>query len=144
MVGSLNTFAAMAPGGGRVIPIDDPHPTPDSFHPVWNGTAIGGYKVTCNTDNKPCDACDAVQVMINLTNFGSVVIFPIVSVVTLYGALQMLTSAGSEERFRSGKKTLTSGIIGMAIVLCSWLIINTFMHVIIGNPFDWSVITCHH
>jgi len=123
-----------------IIRIDDPNPR--NFHPVWNGEKIGGYDVTCYETNTPCTACDALQVIINLTNFGSVIIFPIVTVIAMYGSMQMLLSAGSEEHFRNGKKILISGVVGLTIILCAWLAINTIIHLIAGSPFDWSSISC--
>ncbi len=107
-------------------------PQPLLPNPIWNGASIGGYRVTCN-EAGPCNACDAIKVGINVVNFGSIVIFPIVAVIVIYGAFQMLTSAGSEERFRGGRKTLVSGVIGLAIVLVSWLAINTFLHFLGGG-----------
>lgn len=80
------------------------------------------------------------MVGINLTNFGSIIIFPIVTIIAIYGGFQMLISAGSEERFRSGKNTLISGIVGLAIVLIAWLAINTFLHLLAGSPLNWSAL----
>ena len=40
------------------------------------------------------------------------------------GGILIMTAAGSEERFKKGKSTLTAAAIGLIIVLCSWLIIG--------------------
>lgn len=135
----LLLFAAIIVLFSRTALAALPPPPPPAFSPVWHGT----YDVTCNETSTPCTACDAVKVMINLTNFASLVIFPIVGAICIYGGLQMLLSSGSEERFRGGKKTLMSGVIGLVIILSSWLLINEVLHLFLGSKiFDWSQITC--
>jgi hypothetical protein len=42
---------------------------------------------------------------------------PIVTIMILVGAFQMLTAAGNESKFSQGKKTITYAVIGMAVVL---------------------------
>ena len=42
---------------------------------------------------------------------------PIVTIMILYGAFQMLTAAGNPEQFSKGKRTILYAIIGLVVVL---------------------------
>ena len=42
---------------------------------------------------------------------------PIVGIMIIYGAFQILFAAGSEEKFKTGKKTILYAVIGYAIIL---------------------------
>lgn len=120
------------------------HAALDITNPIWDGSSFGGYEVTCNAGTTACSACDAVHVMVNLTNFGTLIVFPLVSIMILYGAFLMIIAAGSEEKFRQGKKIITSAVIGFVIVLSSWLIVNEVIQIINTGSvrLPWSTITC--
>jgi ABC-type enterochelin transport system permease subunit len=45
-------------------------------------------------------------------------------VIILYGGFVWMTAAGAEDRVSKAKKIITSGIIGLIVILSSWLIIN--------------------
>lgn len=112
-------------------------------NPIWDGSSFGGYAVTCNAGATPCSACDAVHVMVNLTNFGTLVIFPLVSIMILYGAFLMIIAAGSEEKFRQGKKIIASALVGLVIVLLSWVAVNEVLQIITGGAnLPWNTIEC--
>ena len=42
---------------------------------------------------------------------------PIVGLMVMYGAFQILTASDSEDKFKSGKKTILYAVIGYAIIL---------------------------
>ncbi|MEK7465619.1 MAG: hypothetical protein AAB631_02480 [Patescibacteria group bacterium] len=112
-------------------------------NPIWDGSSFGGYAVTCNAGDTPCSACDAVHVMVNLTNFGTLIIFPLVSVMILYGAFLMIIAAGAEEKFRQGKQIITSAVVGLVIVLLSWVVVNELLQIITGGAnLPWNTIEC--
>lgn len=49
----------------------------------------------------------------------------ILSVVMItYGGVTYLTSGGSEEKIRDAKAIITYSVIGLILVLCSWMIVN--------------------
>ena len=45
-------------------------------------------------------------------------------VIMLYGGFIWMTAAGNEEKVSKAKKIIASGIIGLIVILSSWLIIN--------------------
>jgi hypothetical protein len=69
--------------------------------------------------------------------------FAIAALMIIVGAIMMIISAGSEDRYKQGKKFVTNAILGIFIALASWVIINTVFHLMTGNPnYPWNSITC--
>lgn len=52
------------------------------------------------------------------------IIPPIAVLMVIIGAFQILTAAGSEEKFKTGKRTITYAVIGIAIFLLADLVIG--------------------
>lgn len=72
-------------------------------------------------------------IMFVITN----VLLPIVGVVSILfiiiGGFQYITSGGKEEQAESGKKTLTNAIIGLAIVIMSYIIVTVIINALKGS-----------
>ena len=114
---------------------------------IWQGTGQGG--VTCNETfgtSTPvgCSICDSVIVASNVVNNIAVPLGIIAAVVFIvYGAFRMMTAFGSESNFGDARKIITSAIIGLVIIMCGWLIVNTLFHVVTGRlDFPWAQIKC--
>jgi len=107
---------------------------------VWDGR----YDVTCNQSGQgPCTFCDALKVASNIIDFLIEAVFVIAVLMIVYGALMMMVSAGNEQRYTHGKGAITNAVIGIVIALGSWIIVNTLLHIISGNPdLPWATITC--
>jgi hypothetical protein len=54
------------------------------------------------------------QAIINALFYISI---PLVSVMVLIGGFQILTAAGDEEKFKTGRKTITYAVVGFAIII---------------------------
>ncbi|MDI6820589.1 MAG: hypothetical protein QMD65_00205 [Patescibacteria group bacterium] len=109
---------------------------------IWASTTCAA---TSNTGgpNKPCSFCDALIVTKNIIDFLFKVAIPLAVAIAVYGAVMMMLAAGSEERVRKSKQIITRAFIGLAIALSAWVIINTFLHILTGQPdFPWATITC--
>ncbi len=114
---------------------------------VWQGTGQGD--TTCNNTSGTgtpvgCSICDAVIVASNVVNNIVIPLGTILAVVFIvYGALRMMVSFGSESNFSSARSIITSAVIGLVIILCGWLIVNTLFTVLMGQPnFPWAQIKC--
>lgn len=86
-----------------------------------------GPLVACGGDT--CTSlCDLIELGQRLTAFGiSLVVFAIGPIMLVYGGMKLLMSGGSEERIKSGRKTVTDAVIGIAVALGTWLILTTFL-----------------
>ncbi len=59
-----------------------------------------------------------------VANILYVVGWSVALVVVLVGGITIMTSGGNEDQLKKGKKIITSGIIGAAIVLCAGFILG--------------------
>ncbi len=112
------------------------------FSSIWED-------VDCNKspapgdDIMPCTECDAIKVASNIMTLLVQIALVLGSIMIVYGALMMVVSAGNVSRYENAKKTMTAAIIGVLIALMSWVIINTVLHVLTGDPnFPWAEIVC--
>ena len=62
---------------------------------------------------------------------------PLAVIALTIGGIFMLISAGNPNLFNTGKKIVYAAIIGLVLVFCSWLIVNTILS-IIGYQGNWS------
>ncbi len=112
-----------------------------AFIDIWKGTSGGG----CNKSATGCSLCDGVKVVVNSINILTELAVVLAVGMTVYGAIVLMISGGSEERVKKGRGSITSAIIGLIIVLAGWLIINTVLHLITGNiDFPWADIQCYN
>ncbi|MEK7506125.1 MAG: hypothetical protein AAB572_00790 [Patescibacteria group bacterium] len=112
---------------------------------IWKGASCGAsVPITSGSGPAgPCSLCDGLQVAINIVNGLTTAAIVIATAMIIYGAVRLMLSGGSEQMFKDAKGTITSAVIGLAIVLGAWLIINTVIHIISGNVnFPWASIKC--
>ena len=109
---------------------------------IWEGTQCAENSLTGGPVD-PCDFCDGLQVAANIIDF--LLKFAAVAAVIMIvaGALIMMFSGGSEERFATGKRAITNAIIGLAIGLVAWTFVNTVLQFLSGSPsLPWNEIRC--
>ena len=85
-----------------------------------------------------CTICDFFEVLTRIYNF---IIFYIASPLAVLsvtiGAVILMASAGNPNLAGLGKKVLWAAIIGLVLVFCSWLIINTLLSALGFNMGTW-------
>jgi len=57
------------------------------------------------------------ELLNNIAGYLIYISIPVVTIMIIYGAFQMLTAADSPEKFKSGKQTIVYALIGFIIVL---------------------------
>jgi len=76
-------------------------------------------------ESQPCTACDLLVLLQNVLHFALTIAFLIVVIFAIVGGFRWILSGGNEENIKAGQKTLSSALIGLVIILCAWLIVNT-------------------
>lgn len=112
--------------------------------------ANAGGLVPCGgPDEALCTLCDFFKLGQNIINFLlEDVALPLTTVMIAVGGVTLAISGGSPKRLELGKKILTSAVIGLIVVLASWLIINTIINLLAGGeqptgfPWPWNEIQC--
>lgn len=99
-------------------------------------SCTGFYPSTTATFNSgnlpPCTSlCDLIDTAINVIYFGiTLALFVIAPIVVAIGAIMIMLAGANPGMLESGKKALVGAVIGIAIVLCSYLIVNTVITVL--------------
>ena len=93
----------------------------------------GGRAITSNNPSgKPnCkNLNDLIQTFINaIYLLMSVGLFAIAPILFIIGGLMMIASGGNPERITQARKTMIGAVVGVVIVLCAYLIVNTVIGV---------------
>lgn len=93
--------------------------------PFSNAFAAG---LVPNCAGSTCTVCNFLQLISNIAYFiVKDVMPPLAGLLFLIGGIIMIASAGSEERYKKGKKVIVNTGIGVVIVLTSWVIVNTLI-----------------
>lgn len=76
-------------------------------------------------ESLPCTVCDLLVLFQNVLDFAIKTAFLIVIIFIIYGGFRLIFSGGNEANIKTGQKIMTNAIIGLVIILCAWLIVNT-------------------
>jgi hypothetical protein len=91
-------------------------------------SCTGNYPIgsTTGSGNYCTNLCDLIGTFINVVYFVmSIGIFIITPIMLVVGSIMLMVSGANPEMLGTGKKVLTSTVIGIAIILCSYLIVVT-------------------
>lgn len=98
-----------------------------------------------STGQEPCSPChlfEAFHNVIDLVLYG--ITGPIAAFLIVIAGGRMLLSAGNVTQFKKGKEMLTNTLIGVTIILLSWVFVNFLIKSLAtGNQGDgWNEFTC--
>lgn len=91
----------------------------------------------CALGDGGCTSCDFVALFVNIAGFFLSIIGGIVVLMFVIGGFFFVISGGSGNRVNKGKEIITGAIIGLALVLGAWLIINFSIAAALGET-DFS------
>jgi hypothetical protein len=92
-------------------------------------SCTGNY-LSSNTGPQCTNLCDLINTFVNIVYFlMTIAIFIIAPISFLAGAIMIMVSGANPGMLENGKKVLTGAVIGLVIVLCSYLIVATFLKV---------------
>lgn len=91
-----------------------------------------------------CNFCHLLLLGKNLIDLAIQLSFAFAGLFIAWGAFVIMTAGGSKERMAEGKKTITTAITGLVIVLSAWLIIGTTLQIFTGSSskLPWTEISC--
>ncbi len=75
-------------------------------------------------DGVRCDNTDLSGIIIKILNFLLGIAFLVAVLMLVLGGFRYITSAGNEETAGKGKKTIFNALIGIAIVILSYVIVQ--------------------
>lgn len=115
--------------------------------PMQYVSAEGSGLVPCGTGNtSPCTLCHLVNGVKNVIDWGmNVMTFFAIAVVVAMGIVYIV-SAGNPSMMTTAKNGIKSTLIGFALMLGAWIIVNTFMTTLanngVGHAENWYSFTC--
>lgn len=77
--------------------------------------------------------CTASGLILKLISLALIFAGTVAIVFIILGGYQLLISAGNEETAEKGKKTLTNAILGLVVILMSYVIVTVITNTITGN-----------
>ena len=90
---------------------------------IWAGTGEGGKM--CNERGMTCTFCDGIIVTTNIIELLLLLGLTLGVLIILYGGVRLMTSGGSQTQIKEAKDIIVKAIIGVVIVSCAWIIVDT-------------------
>jgi hypothetical protein len=108
----------------------------DSGGSTWAGL------VTCQGTD--CTLCDFLKFLQGLIVYFTELIFALAGGFIVWGAVEIMTSGGSEERVKAGRERVTMSIYGIAIALVAFLFVGSILQVLTNSKsaVPWNEINC--
>jgi len=109
-----------------------------------------GGVVPCGTEAnpQPCTLCHLVVGFHNIVQYGLFLITIIALAGVTFAGVMYVLSSGNESMITSSKNFLKASVIGFAVVLAAWLIINQVLLSISAKPdlgieaINWYTFNC--
>lgn len=104
----------------------------------------GGIVPKCDStgtdpDLRDCTIDVLAETGANALNALIAITIVVVVFVLIYGAIRLITSAGSPENRKTAKTIMTNSVVGLVVVLAAWVIINTFFTVFVDCQGSWWI-----
>ena len=99
-------------------------------------------------NSSACGLCELGLAFKNATDIMIALAGPAAVVFLFWAALMFMMSGGSQSRVSEAKKIATAAVVGLLIVLFSWIILNTLVNSVFqakgqgGIPLPWDTIDC--
>ena len=109
---------------------------------VSAGTALawapGDPLVQCGRGSSAaCGICDLVVGFVGIANYGLRLAVFLALVAIVAGGVMYVVSGGSSGMTGTAKETIQKALIGMSIVLLSWVIVNSLLRAISKDESSW-------
>ncbi len=109
------------------------------FRSILSTDGAQGESLRVCMDTGCCHLCDLMTVGSNIFKFlRNVIAFPVVVLMIIYGGVMMIFSGGSPSRINTGKKSMSSALIGFGIVWGVSLILNSTLMIIAKSPTSFT------
>lgn len=121
------------PTSGNNLPSPSSPDSPGTPPPDSPGTPPGGGSRSLSLPNPLGAASTIPQLLERIARFLALLAVPLVAIMILVGAYQMLFAAGDPEKFGTGKKTILYAVIGYAIILIAWGVTGVIRGILRGE-----------
>lgn len=112
---------------------------------VYGAESEKGIVPLCGGTNQPeCRACDFIQLGQNIISWFIKIAASTIALTFAWGGMKMVMSGGDTGAVSSARSIMTNSVIGLVILLGSWLIVNTILNLLVSeeNMGKWYEIQC--
>jgi len=101
-------------------------------------------KLTPDCSGATCNWCNFLQFGQGIINFlMQDIAFPLAVLFIIYGGIMMMINSGNPSKLQESRGIIWAAVIGLAILLSSWVILNTFFNLMTGGiNWPWHTIQC--
>lgn len=100
-------------------------------------------KLLPDCPNGICGWCDLFQLGQNVINFLIEISLVLAVAFIVYGGIMLMVQSNKPEKLQANRQIIWSAVIGVVIALASWVILNTFFHLLTGGlNWPWDQIQC--
>jgi uncharacterized BrkB/YihY/UPF0761 family membrane protein len=100
-------------------------------------------KILPDCPNGVCGWCELIQLGQNVINFLIQISTALAVAFIIYGGIMMMIYSTNPERLQRSREIIKAAVIGVIIVAASWVILNTFFHLLTGNlNWPWDQVRC--
>ena len=86
-----------------------------------------------------CGLCEFAQLAQNILNDAIYFAVVVSAILIAWAGWQYLTAGGQPYKVKSAKKTFTNIVIGLVLVVASWLFVNTILNALTGTSgLQWN------
>jgi len=116
--------------------------------PAWTGIVPCGRNTGTAAEMAPCTLCHLVVGFQRLVQYGMYMVVTLALVGIFFAGVMYMVSTGDENMMTQAKGFLKVSLIGFAVVISGWLIVNVTMWVLgaktdLGvNAVAWNKFTC--
>ena len=82
-----------------------------------------------------CTLCSLTQLARNVLNFAIFIAIVMSAVLFAWAGIRYLTNMGNLNVAATARKTLQNVFLGLLLILCAWLVINTLMGIMVNSTF---------
>jgi len=80
-----------------------------------------------------CTFCDLSKLGQNVINFSIEIASVLAIAFIVYGGIMMMLGSGNPQKIKESQGVIWAAIIGVVIALTTWIILNTFFHLLTGG-----------
>lgn len=112
--------------------------------------ALAAGLVPCGTADNPCTLCYLIKGVKGVINWGLNIMIVAAVLAIFISGIMYIISAGDQGMMETAKRFMRSALIGVAIFLLAWLIVQTVFwilgvnlgNVVDGTGINWYEIQC--
>jgi len=101
--------------------------------------------VQCSRYPEPCSFCDLIATAQSVLNFLINFAYLAAGIGIMAGGIMIMLGGANEALYRRGREALKAALIGLAIALVAWIVVNTIINAIADPskfPWPWNRLTC--